>query len=659
MGTLQSLRKAYGALKDSTKVGLAKVNSEFKDLDIAIVKATNHVESPPKERHVRKIFSATSVVRPRADVAYCIHALSRRLNKTRNWIVALKTLIVIHRTLREGDPTFREELLNYSHRGHVLQISNFKDDSSPLAWDCSAWVRTYALFLEERLECFRILKYDIEAERWTKSQKMAKGHSRTRLLSREDLLEHLPALQQLLYRLIGCQVITDIKLLFTVSDFGITNSSLVLSLLQPEGGAYHNYLIQYALALVLKESFKLYCAVNDGIINLMDLYFDMTRHDAVKALNIYKRAGQQAEHLADFYEFCKGLDLARNFQFPTLRQPPPSCLAAMEDYIREAPRTGSVSNKRLEYHEKEQVEEKQEEPSPPEEEKPPEPEEQKPVVEEEPPQPEPEPEPEPAPLIDTGDFLGLSEINPKAAEFEESNALALAIVPPGYLSSLFLVFNMLFHMSSHFFKLSLRLAIVLCAAYFKIMSLILHFVDNFTGGGPQTNPGILDFGGTNGSGWELALVTHPSSNTAHVAESKLGGGFDQLLLNSLYEDATRRQQQQHQLQQLQQQNIGYGYGMGGGMQSPYDPFSMSNNVAPPPNVQMALMAQQQQQQQMMFHQQQMQHQHHQPQQPLMLMPPQQYLPQYPQQQMGSSNPFGDPFTFPQQPAPPQGHQGLI
>lgn len=30
MGTFQSFRKAYGALKDSTKVGLAKVNSEFK-----------------------------------------------------------------------------------------------------------------------------------------------------------------------------------------------------------------------------------------------------------------------------------------------------------------------------------------------------------------------------------------------------------------------------------------------------------------------------------------------------------------------------------------------------------------------------------------------------------------------------------------------------
>ncbi|XVE98856.1 hypothetical protein REPUB_Repub03eG0144600 [Reevesia pubescens] len=409
MGTFKSIRQAYGVLKDSTKVGLAKVNSDFKDLDIAIVKATNHVECPPKERHVRKIFSATSVVRPRADVAYCIHALAKRLSKTRNWIVVIKILIVIHRTLREGDPTFREELLNYSHRGHILQISNFKDDSSPLAWDCSAWVRTYALFLEERLECFRVLKYDIEAERLTKSSPGAsKAHSKTRHLDSDELIVQLPALQQLLYRLIGCQ---------------------------PEGVAYSNYLIQYALALVLKESFKIYCAINDGIINLVDMFFDMSKHDAVKALNIYKRAGQQAENLAEFYEYCKGLDLARNFQFPTLRQPPPSFLATMEEYIKEAPQIGSVKN-RLEYQEREQspptpneiIEtEKQEEK----------------IVEvhkslidqEEETQPKEELE-EPQPLISTeniGDLLGLNEINPRALELEESNALALAILPPGIL----------------------------------------------------------------------------------------------------------------------------------------------------------------------------------------------------------------------------------
>lgn len=86
----------------------------------------------------------------------------------------------------------------------------------------------------------------------------------------------------------------------------------------------------------------------------------------------------QAASLSDFYEICKGLELARNFQFPVLRevrtlilfniltlyifiisllkclyscklttlltliQPPQSFLNTMEEYIREAPRVVSV-----------------------------------------------------------------------------------------------------------------------------------------------------------------------------------------------------------------------------------------------------------------------------------------------------------------------------
>jgi hypothetical protein len=37
---------------------------------------------------VAEVVAATSIARPRADVAYCIHALARRLAKTRNWIVS-------------------------------------------------------------------------------------------------------------------------------------------------------------------------------------------------------------------------------------------------------------------------------------------------------------------------------------------------------------------------------------------------------------------------------------------------------------------------------------------------------------------------------------------------------------------------------------------
>ncbi|KAK4756168.1 hypothetical protein SAY87_006295 [Trapa incisa] len=591
MGTFESFRKAYGALKDSTMVGLAKVNSEYKDLDIAIVKATNHVECPPKERHVRKIFSATSVVRPRADVAYCIHALSKRLSKTKNWIVALKTLIVIHRTLREGDPTFREELLNYSSRGRILQISYFKDDSSPLAWDCSAWVRTYALFLEERLECFRVLKFDVETERLTKtSPGESKAYSRTRLMTSDELLEQLPALQQLLYRLIGCH---------------------------PEGAAYNNFLVQYALALVLKESFKIYSAVNDGIVNLVDMFFDMSRHDAVKALNIYKRAGQQTENLADFYEYCKGLELARNFRFPSLRQPPPSFLATMEEYIKEAPGSGSMIM-RLEYRDSEETPKEEEPSQPPELEKEPEKVEEEDELikleEAEEEEAKPMEEQEAPPLISTEtDLLGLNEINPKAVELEESNALALAIVPPGHNPT-------------------------------------------------PSGSGWDIISGSNSSGWELALVTAPSNNTQSPVESKLAGGFDRLLLDSLYEDDAARRQ-------IQLQYAGYGPGSTSMVPSsnPFDqpdPFTMSNNIAPPTNVQIAYLAQQQQ---LMFQQQQ----YYQNQQQNMMMVPygvhQQSYQRQPSptygtqimhhQQMVSSNPFGDPFPgFSQQQRPVQPHE---
>ncbi|KAK0571416.1 hypothetical protein LWI29_015395 [Acer saccharum] len=201
----QSLRKALGVLKDSTKVGLVNFNSDNK--------ATNHDEVLPKEKHIKTILDAVSASKPRADVAYCIQGLAKRLAKTHNWTVALKTLIVIHRSSREVGPTFCQELINYSHgRALMLNLSHFRDDSSPIAWDYSAWVRTYALCLEERVECYRILKYDIIEKLCWKEKR----------LDIPDFLEHLPPLQQLFFRLLDCKA-ESLSELFEICrglDFG-------------------------------------------------------------------------------------------------------------------------------------------------------------------------------------------------------------------------------------------------------------------------------------------------------------------------------------------------------------------------------------------------------------------------------------------------------
>lgn len=37
------------------------------------------------------------------------------------------------------------------------------------AWGYSTWVRLYASYLEERLECFRVLKYDVQKDHSVRS----------------------------------------------------------------------------------------------------------------------------------------------------------------------------------------------------------------------------------------------------------------------------------------------------------------------------------------------------------------------------------------------------------------------------------------------------------------------------------------------------------
>ena len=111
--------------------------------------------------------------------------------------------------------------------------------------------------------------------------------------------------------------------------------------------------LQQSLLTVLKESFKVYKAISEGLINLADRYFEMEYHDAHKGLEIYKESVVANDRLQQYYQQIEQIEeLRRAIQFPKLESPPADFLTQMEAYAREAPRpydesTGAAGSKKV------------------------------------------------------------------------------------------------------------------------------------------------------------------------------------------------------------------------------------------------------------------------------------------------------------------------
>lgn len=308
-GTRNFMHKA----SDKMKVAGAKASrGDTKDLDIAIVKATTcNFHVVPKEKHVRTLKSAVHSSQQRRSVTYVITELHKRLQDSTDWLTALKTLITIHRLMRETDPSFLEELVKLaSHltngKGRLLNMDNFIDRTNIEGrFDFSEWVRAYGKYLDQQVETYAAINWFVE-------QEQPGSQSRLRTLVARDLLYQLPFLQRLQRRLLDCV---------------------------PKGQAARDPVVLYALGLVVKESFTLYKAVSEGIINLADTFFEMEYLDAVKGLELYKESVASNDALATYYATIEQIEeVKRAMQLPKLSAPPTDFIRSMEQYITEAPR---------------------------------------------------------------------------------------------------------------------------------------------------------------------------------------------------------------------------------------------------------------------------------------------------------------------------------
>lgn len=406
------------------------------------------------------------------------------------------------------------------------------------------------MYLEERLECFRVLKYDVQTDRLKPKE-----------LRISEWLEELPPLQLLLYRLLACL---------------------------PQGAARYNFLVQYALSIVAAESVKIYVAITDGILNLVDKFFEMPCHHAVRALEIYKKSGDQAEKLSVFFEICRGLEFGKDQRYIKIEQTPESFITAMEEYVKEAPQTLmlpyrgndelgtpkaiTASRSELESDQNKDVS----------------PEKKSELSSLGIPDNKKNNDVAMPPIID---LLGLDELTPEtSSQLDDNNALSLALVNPENL--------------------------------------------------PTTSSGSSLTSQSNS--WELELVT----NGTFLVESKLAGGLDRLTLDSLYNSALPGTNQN--ISPYIHGEAGTNPGMVGTNPFetiPYnyqDSLFSSSNIAPSTDLQMTVMDPQQEafpQQELFLHQHEdvsiLEHQHEDV-----------SITEHQQQPTGGhdpTNPFGNPF----------------
>ena len=345
-----TLRRAIGAVKDQTSISLAKVGSSTSlgDLEVAIVKATRHNENPAEEKHIREILSLTCY--SRAFISACVNTLSKRLNRTSSWTVALKTLILIQRLLSDGDPAYEQEIFFSTRCGtRLLNMSDFRDISKSNSWEFSAFVRTYALYLDERLEYrmqhkrerrsrFSYEEDEEEQSREKERDKDKEGVAKSTPLYEmkiEQMFSKFQHLQVLLERFLACR---------------------------PTGRAKTHRIVIVALYPIVKESFQIYHDMTEILGTFIDRFNDMDVPECYKVYDIFCRVGKQYDELDLFYTWSKSIGIARYSEYPEIEKVTTKKLELIDQYIKEKSllsQTNKVNNTQEENVE-ENVEEKDE-----------------------------------------------------------------------------------------------------------------------------------------------------------------------------------------------------------------------------------------------------------------------------------------------------------
>ncbi|KAI5800771.1 ENTH domain-containing protein [Pyronema domesticum] len=251
--------------------------------------ATKHKLAAPKAKYVEHILIATHA--GEAGVAEVFRALSNRLRES-SWTTVFKGLIVIHYMIREGE---RDVALRFLKRNlRILALSHYND-----AQIQGRNLRHYANYIHVRAEAFGAVKTDYVRD----------NQGRLRKLSVEKgLLREVECVQAQIKAALKC----------TFLDDEVDNEITLL-----------------AFRLLVSDLLELFHVVNEGVINVLEHYFEMSRTDAEVALKIYKLFTAQTADVVEFLQSARRVEVSTRLQIPNIKHAPTSLTSSLEEYLND------------------------------------------------------------------------------------------------------------------------------------------------------------------------------------------------------------------------------------------------------------------------------------------------------------------------------------
>ncbi|XP_051476567.1 phosphatidylinositol-binding clathrin assembly protein isoform X1 [Apus apus] len=257
-----------------------------------VCKATTHEVMGPKKKHLDYLIQCTNEMN--VNIPQLADSLFERTTNS-SWVVVFKSLITTHHLMVYGNERFIQYLAS---RNTLFNLSNFLDKSGLQGYDMSTFIRRYSRYLNEKAVSYRQVAFD-----FTKVKRGADGVMRT--MSTEKLLKTMPIIQNQMDALL---------------DFNVNSNELT------------NGVINAAFMLLFKDAIRLFAAYNEGIINLLEKYFDMKKNQCKEGLDIYKKFLTRMTRISEFLKVAEQVGIDRG-DIPDLSQAPSSLLDALEQHL--------------------------------------------------------------------------------------------------------------------------------------------------------------------------------------------------------------------------------------------------------------------------------------------------------------------------------------